>query len=59
MDLGGGEDFSRMADTIMGLMSNKGCELTMDELLDKISSQGIDSLSKEEKNKLDEYSKNY
>jgi hypothetical protein len=43
----------------MGLMSNKECELTMDELLDKISSQGIDSLSKEEKSKLDEYSKNY
>ena len=59
MEVEGGEEFSRMADTIMSLMSNKGCELTMDELLDKISSQGIDSLSKEEKSKLDEYSKNY
>jgi len=55
----GGEEFSRMADTIMKFLPKKECELTMDELLDKISSQGIDSLSEEEKSKLDEYSKNY
>jgi RNA binding exosome subunit len=59
MDLGGGEDFARMADTIMGLIPKKRCELTMDELLDKIGSEGINSLTEEEKSKLDEYSKNY
>ena len=59
LELEGGEEFSRMTDTIMKFLPKKECDLTMDELLDKISSQGIDSLSKEEKSKLDEYSKNY
>jgi hypothetical protein len=31
--------------------------MTLDEILDKISEQGINSLTTEEKNKLDEYSK--
>lgn len=31
--------------------------LTIDELLDKVSKQGIDSLTKAEKQKLDDYSK--
>ena len=35
----------------------KKCDLTIDELLDKISDKGINSLTEEEKNKLDEYSK--
>jgi hypothetical protein len=33
------------------------CDLTLDEILDKIIDQGIDSLTTAEKNKLDEYSK--
>jgi hypothetical protein len=33
------------------------CTMTLDDLLDKISLDGIDSLTTEEKNKLDEYSK--
>lgn len=57
--IGGGEEFSRMAETIMTFLPKKECVLTMDELLDKISSQGIDSLTQEEKLKLDEYSKNF
>jgi hypothetical protein len=59
MDFGSGEDFARIAENIMGLLPKKGCTLTMDELLDKITDQGINSLSEEEKCKLDEYSKNY
>ena len=59
MDLGGGEDFSRIAEKIMTFLPKKGCDLTMDELLDKINDQGINSLTEEEKSKLDEYSKNY
>ena len=55
----GGDEFARIAENIMGLLPKKGCELTMDELLDKINDQGINSLTDEEKNKLDEYSKNY
>jgi len=35
----------------------KVCTMTLDDLLDKISSDGINSLTTEEKNKLDEYSK--
>jgi hypothetical protein len=31
--------------------------LTLDEILDKISSQGMESLTRAEKDKLDEYSK--
>ena len=33
------------------------CDLTLDEILDKITDQGIDSLTRAEKDKLDEYSK--
>ena len=33
------------------------CNLTLDELLDKISKDGMNSLSDIEKQKLDEYSK--
>ena len=38
-------------------VKNQICDLTLDEILDKISSQGIESLSRVEKDKLDEYSK--
>jgi hypothetical protein len=43
----------------MTFLPKKECNLTMDELLDKIGEKGMDSLSEEEKSKLDEYSKNY
>ena len=51
------EEFDRMSETFMGLLPKKRCDLTIDELLDKISDKGINSLTEEEKNKLDEYSK--
>jgi hypothetical protein len=38
-------------------LKNQTCDLTLDEILDKISSQGIESLTRAEKDKLDEYSK--
>ena len=59
LEMKGGEEFSRIAEKIMTFLPKKECDLTMDELLDKIGSEGMDSLSKEEKSKLDEYSKNY
>ena len=36
---------------------NQVCDLTLDEILDKISQNGMDSLTRTEKDKLDEYSK--
>lgn len=51
------EEFNRISETIMGFLPKKRCNLTLDELLDKINDQGINSLTEEEKNKLDEYSK--
>ena len=38
-------------------LKNNVCDLTLDEILDKIIAQGIDSLTRAEKDKLDEYSK--
>lgn len=38
-------------------LKNNVCDLTLDEILDKIVDQGIDSLTRAEKDKLDEYSK--
>jgi len=38
-------------------LKEETCDLTIDEILDKIIEQGIDSLTKLEKLKLDEYSK--
>jgi serine/threonine protein phosphatase PrpC len=58
-NLDNGEIFMDLADIIFNLKRPDVCNLTMDELLDKISDQGINSLTKEEKNKLDEYSKNH
>jgi len=39
-------------------LKEEKCNLSVDEILDKISEKGINSLTKSEKNKLDEYSKN-
>lgn len=38
-------------------VKNQICDLTLDEILDKILSHGIESLTRAEKDKLDEYSK--
>ena len=38
-------------------LKNQVCDLTLDEILDKISQNGIESLTRAEKDKLDEYSK--
>jgi hypothetical protein len=42
---------------VIEFLKNQTCDLTMDEILDKITDQGIDSLTSAEKDKLDEYSK--
>ena len=42
---------------IINKNKDEKCNLSLDELLDKINEKGMDSLSKEEKLKLDEYSK--
>ena len=41
----------------MEFLNNQVCNLTIDEILDKITDQGINSLTRAEKDKLDEYSK--
>jgi hypothetical protein len=41
----------------MNFKKNEVCNMTLDELLDKIGSEGMDSLSELEKQKLEEYSK--
>jgi hypothetical protein len=46
-----------MADIIFNFKRPEVCNLTLDELLDKIGNEGIESLSELEKKKLDEYSK--
>jgi hypothetical protein len=38
-------------------LKNQVCDLTIDEILDKISQTGLDSLTRAEKDRLDEYSK--
>lgn len=52
-----GESFMDIADLLLNLKKPKVCNMTLDELLDKISIDGMDSLSEIEKQKLDEYSK--
>ena len=42
---------------VVEFVKNQICDLTLDEILDKISSKGIESLTRAEKDKLDEYSK--
>ena len=56
-DLKGNENFMDLADIIFGFKKPEVCNLTLDELLDKISSEGMESLSELEKQKLEEYSK--
>jgi len=46
-----------IADLILNFKKPNVCNLTLDELLDKISSDGMGSLSDVEKQKLEEYSK--
>lgn len=53
----GEESFMDIADLLLDLRKPKTCNMTLDELLDKISINGMDSLSEIEKQKLDEYSK--
>lgn len=54
---GEGESFLDIADLILNLKKPKVCNMTLDELLDKISVQGMESLTDVEKQKLEEYSK--
>jgi hypothetical protein len=56
-DLEGGGTFMDIADLIMNFKRKEVCNMTLDELLDKISAQGMNSLSELEKEKLYEYSK--
>jgi hypothetical protein len=56
-DLEGGETFMDIADLIRNFKRKEVCNMTLDELLDKISAQGMNSLSELEKEKLYEYSK--
>jgi hypothetical protein len=52
-----GKEFMDIADLILNLKRPEVCNLTLDELLDKMVDQGIESLSEIERNKLEEYSK--
>lgn len=49
--------FIEIADLILNFKKKEVCNLTLDELLDKISQQGMESLSEVEMLKLEEYSK--
>jgi len=53
----GGKDFMDIADIILNFKRKEICNLTLDELLDKICEQGMESLTEVEKQKLEEYSK--
>jgi hypothetical protein len=54
----GGKDFFDIAELISKFAPIKqACNLTLDELLDKMVDQGVESLTDLEKQKLDEYSK--
>lgn len=52
-----GESFMDIADLILNFKRKEVCNMTLDELLDKISQEGMESLSDLEKQKLEEYSK--
>jgi hypothetical protein len=56
-DLDKENTFMDMADIIFNFKRPEVCNLTLDELLDKIGKEGMNSLSEIEKQKLDEYSK--
>lgn len=53
----GDETFMDIADLILNFKRKEVCNMTLDELLDKISQEGMGSLSEIEKQKLEEYSK--
>lgn len=53
----GNESFLDIADLILNFKRKEVCNMTLDELLDKISLQGMESLTEIEKQKLEEYSK--
>ena len=53
----GGEKIFDLADIILNFQRPEVCNLSLDELLDKMVDQGIDSLTEVEKKKLEEYSK--
>lgn len=53
----GGENFMNVVDILLKFKKTDVCNMTLDELLDKIGQQGMESLSELEKKKLDEYSK--
>jgi hypothetical protein len=52
-----GESFMDIADLIFNFKKKEVCNMTLDEILDKIGEKGLGSLSELEKQKLDEYSK--
>ena len=52
-----GNPFMEIADIIMNFKRPEVCNLTLDELLDKITDSGLSSLTDLEKQKLDDYSK--
>jgi hypothetical protein len=52
-----GESFMDIADLIFNFKKKEVCNMTLDDLLDKIGEEGLGSLSELEKQKLDEYSK--
>jgi len=56
-DLNGEDTFMDLSDLFLHFKKPNVCNLTLDELLDKISEQGMESLSEIEKEKLEEYSK--
>jgi hypothetical protein len=56
-DIKGGEPYFDIADLILNFKRPEVCNMTLDELLDKMVDQGTDSLTDLEKQKLDEYSK--
>ena len=51
------DGFFDISNFIMNFKKTEVCSMTLDELLDKISQEGMDSLSELEKQKLEEYSK--
>jgi hypothetical protein len=51
------ESFMDIADLIFNFKKKEVCNMTLDDLLDKIGEEGLGSLSELEKQKLDEYSK--
>lgn len=56
-NLKGDESFMDIADLILNFKKKEVCNMTLDELLDKIGKEGMNALSELEKQKLDEYSK--